>query len=187
LHEFKTDDDFGKDPTPENSLFLPDCVVGAVSGDKFAVKGKDVSKGKLGMNISTSHEYQFKAHTAHDAAKWYEIIKQCAGQVTNEIPESVPTSPVTKQGSGDSSLDAAMVGSSSAAAAEKQHQPGQIQTQGITGQQNVTSPTEATPVSAYPEKAAMPAQAEGIAAHDAAAPAAHTSAPTSATEKPALG
>lgn len=31
LHEFKTDDDFAKDPTPETSLYIPDCVVGGKS------------------------------------------------------------------------------------------------------------------------------------------------------------
>ena len=28
MHEFKTDDDFAKDPVPETSLYLPDCVIG---------------------------------------------------------------------------------------------------------------------------------------------------------------
>lgn len=31
LHEFKTDDDFAKDPAPETSLYIPDCVVGGKS------------------------------------------------------------------------------------------------------------------------------------------------------------
>jgi len=30
LHEFKDDDDLRRDPTPEHSLYLPDCTVGAV-------------------------------------------------------------------------------------------------------------------------------------------------------------
>jgi len=99
LHEFKTDDDFAKDPVPENSLFLPDCVVGALDGTKFAVKGKDISKSKIGINLSTTHEYSFKAHTAADAAQWYEIIRQAAGQVTAELlpSSSTPTSPVSPQ------------------------------------------------------------------------------------------
>jgi len=96
LHEFKTDDDFGKDPSPETSLYLPDCTVGAVDGVKFAIKGKDVSKGKLGVNVGMSHEYHFKAHTAADAYKWWEIIRQACGQVTAEMPEiSAPSSPAT--------------------------------------------------------------------------------------------
>jgi len=96
LHEFKTDDDFSKDPLPENSLFLPDCVIGALDGAKFAVKGKDTSKSKIGINLSTSHEYSFRAHTPQDAVQWYEIIRQAAGQVSNEKPDiSTPTSPIS--------------------------------------------------------------------------------------------
>jgi hypothetical protein len=95
LHEFKTDDDFAKDPVPELSLYLPDCMVGAVSGQKFNVKGKDVSKGKL-SSFSMSHELQFKAHTPQAANQWWEIIRQAAGSVTADVPDgSVPTSPVT--------------------------------------------------------------------------------------------
>jgi hypothetical protein len=160
LHEFDTDDDISKDPTPEHSLFLPDCIVGALDGTKFAVKGKDVSKGKLGVNISTTHEYQLKAHTAADAQIWYQIIKSAAGQVTAELPEaSAPTSPVT-QTSQDSSLNAAL--------AEKQ--PAPLQTQGITDTEKVASPATATPASAT---ATAPAAASTTAAVDhVAAPAA---------------
>jgi hypothetical protein len=94
LHEFKTDDDFAKDPSPELSLYLPDCIVGALNGEKFNVKGKDVSKGKVGNTFSMSHELAFKAHTPQSAQQWWEIIRQAAGQVTNEMPESsVPSSP----------------------------------------------------------------------------------------------
>ncbi|PSK50378.1 hypothetical protein B9Z65_322 [Elsinoe australis] len=85
LHEFKTDDDFAKDPTPENSLYLPDCVVGALDGLKFHVKGKDV-KGSFGSKFSMSHEFQFKAHTPQDAAKWHEVLQQVAGQHSTEMP-----------------------------------------------------------------------------------------------------
>jgi hypothetical protein len=96
LHEFKTDDDFAKDPQPENSLFLPDCVVGACVGDKFNVKGKDVSKGSVGNRFSMTHEFQFKAHTHADAQRWWEVISKAAGQVTQEPPEaSVPSSPIS--------------------------------------------------------------------------------------------
>jgi hypothetical protein len=99
LHEFKSDDDFAKDPAPETSLYLPDCVVGAIADRKFNVKGKDVSKGKVGNTFSMSHEFQFKAHTPSAANQWWEIIRQAAGQVTGEVPESVPTSPISKQNS----------------------------------------------------------------------------------------
>ena len=90
LHEFKDDDDFRKDPTPEHSLFLPDCVVGAVDGTKFQIKGKSVAGGKLGSKMSITSDYQFKAHTAGDAEKWREIIASQASRAT----ESVPTSTV---------------------------------------------------------------------------------------------
>jgi hypothetical protein len=165
LHEFNTDDDLAKDPTPENSLFLPDCVVGALDGAKFAIKGKDVSKGKLGVNISTTHEYQLKAHTATDAQTWYQIIKSAAGQVTAELPEaSAPTSPVTQSGSQDSSLDAAL--------ADQKH-PAPLQTQGITDTEKVASPVQATPASAT----IAPASASTTAAAD------HAPAPTAVPEK----
>lgn len=31
MHEFKSDDDFSKDPKPETSLYLPDCMIGGKS------------------------------------------------------------------------------------------------------------------------------------------------------------
>jgi hypothetical protein len=123
LHEFKTDDDFAKDPVPELSLYLPDCVIGAVNGQKFNVKGKDVSKGKIGGAFSMNHEIQFKAHTPQAAVQWWEIIRQAAGTVTNEQPDgSVPTSPVT----GNDSPGGA---TQNVYADEKQ--PAPLQTQGL--------------------------------------------------------
>lgn len=98
LHEYKTDDDFAKDPLPETSLYLPDCIVGALADRKFNVKGKDVSKGKVGNTFSMSHEFQFKAHTAAAAGQWWDILKQAAGQVSSEVPDaSLPTSPVADE------------------------------------------------------------------------------------------
>jgi hypothetical protein len=98
LHEFKSDDDFAKDPTPENSLYLPDCLVGAVDGVKFNVKGKDASKGAM-SKVSMSHEFQFKAHTPHDAQKWHDVIQSVAGGATSSAPSSTPTSPVVNDSS----------------------------------------------------------------------------------------
>ncbi|KAL8908561.1 MAG: hypothetical protein Q9171_005396 [Xanthocarpia ochracea] len=95
LHEFKDDDDFRKDPTPELSLYLPDCTIGALNGEKFNIKGKDASKGKVGGALAMSHELSFKAHSPADAERWYNVIKQIAGgsaTYTNE-PAS-PISPV---------------------------------------------------------------------------------------------
>ncbi|KAF2744782.1 PH domain-containing protein [Sporormia fimetaria CBS 119925] len=100
LHEFKSDDNFAKDPVPELSLYLPDCVIGACVGQKFNVKGKDVSKGKVGNTFSMNHELKFKAHTPQAASQWWEVIRKVAGQVTGEVPDaSAPTSPVNSRDS----------------------------------------------------------------------------------------
>jgi hypothetical protein len=141
LHEYKTDDDFAKDPVPELSLYLPDCVVGALAGQKFNVKGKDVSKGKLGNTFSMSHELQFKAHTPDAAQKWYSIVTQAAGagHVTSELPESsVPTSPVSPTTSHEL--------------------PPTLQTQGLEKQHTINS--VASPTSA---KTAGPTPTSGVA------------------------
>ena len=94
LHQFADDDDFRKDPSPELSLYLPDCTVGAVSDTKFNVKGKDASKGKVGSAFQMSHEIAFKAHTHADAQKWRDVIAQCATG-TNEAPDSALSSPIS--------------------------------------------------------------------------------------------
>ncbi|KAF1823537.1 uncharacterized protein K489DRAFT_379533 [Dissoconium aciculare CBS 342.82] len=96
LHEFKTDDDFAKDPSPENSLYLPDCLIGAVDGAKFNVRGKDSSKGAL-AKLAMTKEFEFKAHTPEDAKKWHAVIASITGAVTNDLPESAPVSPATAQ------------------------------------------------------------------------------------------
>lgn len=157
LHEFSTDDDFAKDPTPELSLYLPDCAVGAVQGEKFAVRGKDMSKNMIGIKGITTHEYSFKAHTAVDAAKWWDVIRAAAGQVTHELPgegdESSPSSPVdaTKAGSGSS------VAPTMATTTTEQSTPA-MQTSNITDAEKTMSPTEAV-------------TADDGAVHDAPAPA----------------
>jgi len=94
LHQFKDDDDFRNDPTPELSLYLPDCTIGGLSGEKFNVKGKDASKGKVGGALAIAHEFSFKAHSPDDAQHWWKIISEVAGanNVTNEPPS--PMSPV---------------------------------------------------------------------------------------------
>ncbi|KAK4201113.1 hypothetical protein QBC40DRAFT_278876 [Triangularia verruculosa] len=78
LHEFKDDDNYRKDPTPELSIYLPDAVIGSPAGEKFNVKGKDKSGG-LGGKLSGSSELSFKAHSPAEALKWFEVIKKVAG------------------------------------------------------------------------------------------------------------
>jgi hypothetical protein len=166
LHEFKTDDDFVKDPSPELSLYLPDCIAGALNGDKFNVKGKDVSKGKVGNTFSISHELAFKAHTPQSAQQWWEIIRQAAGQVTNEMPESsVPSSPADTRKSEMTSPISPTV------TEEKRMAP--LQTQGWLAEKEAAGsahPTSAHPTSAHPTSA-TPASAgatEGVYVKDAA-------------------
>ncbi|KAF1999253.1 PH domain-containing protein [Amniculicola lignicola CBS 123094] len=137
IHEFKTDDDYAKEPVPELSLYLPDCTVGAVAGQKFNIKGKDVSKGKVGNTFSMNHELAFKAHTPQAAQQWWDIIKQAAGGATAELPDSsAPTSPI--------------IGKSS-----PPHPT--ITTQGMTG----AGPKSATPVSAAPASGVPTSGVEG--------------------------
>ncbi|KAF2418271.1 hypothetical protein EJ08DRAFT_690715 [Tothia fuscella] len=157
LHQFGTDDDIAKDPVPELSLYLPDCVVGGIDGQLFNVKGKDVSKGKLGVNVSMSHEYQLKANTVPDAQIWWEVLRDCAGQVTNEVPaaDSVPNSPAVGH----------QAGSSDSATAAAAGHPAPLQTQGITNEEKVMSPVENTPHSATTHAAPSgipPAQTSGV-------------------------
>lgn len=93
LHEFKDSDNIKKDPTPELSIYLPDAVIGAPNGDKFNVKGKDRSK-TMSSKLTGTSEINFKAHTAADAERWFEIIRKVAGASGPATAESsTPTSP----------------------------------------------------------------------------------------------
>ena len=98
LHQFDDDDSFRKDPTSDLSLYLPDCTVGALVDEKFNVKGKDVSKGKVGSAFQMSHEFTFKAHNPADGQKWWRIISEAAGasNITSDVP-----SPVTSRNPSD--------------------------------------------------------------------------------------
>ena len=155
LHEFKDTDDFRKDPTPELSLYLPDCTIGAISGEKFNIKGKDASKGKIGGALATNHEFAFKAHTASDAEKWGNVIKDAvgAGHVTNDAPMS-PTSPVESRNvSGQSGPPAYQE--------EKKGVP-PVQTQGLAqgrGPQSATPQSAGAPPSSGAPQSAGPQSA----------------------------
>lgn len=138
LHEYKDNDNFHADPSPETSLYLPDCVVGAADGQKFAIKGKDSSGNKLSQKLSMSSEYTFKAHTASDAAQWRDIIASvCAG-----TSSSLPTSPVSRTGTNEipANLD-------TTAAGQQQYNHPQQTTGTIGSPQATTSPQTATSVS----------------------------------------
>lgn len=91
LHEFKDNDDFHREPKPELSLYLPDCVIGALDGVKFHVKGKDISGGKVTNTFHTMTELSFKAHTATNAEKWWTVIKETIS--SPGVEKSSPVSP----------------------------------------------------------------------------------------------
>jgi len=98
LHEFKDNDDFHREPKPELSLYLPDCVIGALDGMKFHVKGKDISGGKVTNTFHKSSELSFKAHTATNAETWWTIIKEVissSGVEKSGSPVSPPMSPLS--------------------------------------------------------------------------------------------
>lgn len=95
LHEFKTDDNISRDPSPELSLHLPDATMGGLNGNAFNIKGKDVSGGKMGAAISHRTEYAFRAHSGSDAEKWYRIIEGLCGSGSVSATTSVVTSPVS--------------------------------------------------------------------------------------------
>ncbi|PHH62502.1 hypothetical protein CDD81_7075 [Ophiocordyceps australis] len=96
LHEFKDSDDTRQEPRPELSIYLPEAIVGAPSGDHFNVKGKDRSK-TISSKLTGSSELSFKAHTAADAQKWFQVIRDVCGATAPAEPASpVAESPVTE-------------------------------------------------------------------------------------------
>jgi hypothetical protein len=155
LHEFKDNDNLRKDPIPELSIYLPDAIIGATNGEKFNVKGKDLSKG-IGSKLSGSSEIAFKAHTAADAQKWSEVIRAFTGAGPKEpytSGPSTPVSPVQKRQTNPPTYS-----EDGAAVAEKQ--PAPLQTLGVTGGETVASPAAATPVSAVDLAAPVSAAAK---------------------------
>ncbi|KAI9818868.1 MAG: hypothetical protein M1827_007689 [Pycnora praestabilis] len=153
LHEFKDDDNFRKDPTPELSLYLPDCVIGGVNGNLFNVKGKDSSKGKVGGALSMTHELAFKAHTPADAEKWWSVVRGAAGQgPANPANFSESGSPVERRNTMEQQPPAY---------GDKHPAPINTQGSGVTGGQTYASPQSSTagntayntPASAAPRSA----------------------------------
>ena len=153
LHQFDDDDNFHKDPSPNLSLYLPDCTIGAIAGEKFNIKGKDASKGKVGSTMAMNHEFQFKAHTPADAEKWWNVIRDASGgNVSSSLPTS-PTSPVESRNISGSTMPPQY--------AEKQAPP--LQTQGLAqGQDQMSAGPKsagATPMSAGGLQSAGPQSA----------------------------
>ncbi|PYH45047.1 PH domain protein [Aspergillus saccharolyticus JOP 1030-1] len=136
LHEFKDNDDLRKDPHPELSLYLPDCVIGAIDGVKFNVKGKDVSGGKVGNAFHTNTELSFKATNPNEAEKWWTIIKD-ATRGPMHTSSSTATSPTTP---------AAIDTNQPPAYAEKEA----ASAGGVSQAQTPVTPASAAPTSAAP-------------------------------------
>ena len=104
---------------------MPDCVIGAVDGPKFNVKGKHVGSKIGGF---TSHEYAFKAHTPQDAQKWHDTIASVSGQSTGEKPVSPQESRVSSMGTKESEAakEEQEEGASTAAPAASEQEGGSV-------------------------------------------------------------
>jgi hypothetical protein len=148
LHEFKDNDNLRRDPVPELSIYLPDAVIGSTSGEKFHVKGKDVSKG-IGSKLSGSSEIHFKAHSASDAVKWHETMVSVIGSAPSTSTPLSPISPVENKHQSLPPYSPTGTGEKAELAA-KQPAPIQTQTQGVIGTETVASPVAATPTTAGP-------------------------------------
>ncbi|KAI9827881.1 MAG: hypothetical protein M1826_006187 [Phylliscum demangeonii] len=98
LHEFHDDDRAVHvatfEPLPELSLYLPQCTVGHLADARFAVKGKDVSKGKVGQAFATRHELEFMADNPAQAEQWWKVIRGMAEADLSAPDESPVASPV---------------------------------------------------------------------------------------------
>lgn len=187
LHEFKDDDNMRKDPTPELSIYLPDATIGAPNGEKFNVKGKDRSGG-LGSKLAGSSELSFKAHTAAEAQKWFDVIRNVTG-ATGPAPVSSPTPSPPAVVADDKKLEAPVAAPAAASAAAV---PAAIDTEhkaqeaGVIGAETTTSPTVISPASTAGAAAtADPAKVDSIDTKASVPAPAAASVPSSATqEKP---
>ncbi|KAI9845539.1 MAG: hypothetical protein M1838_001688 [Thelocarpon superellum] len=175
LHEYKDTDNFKKDPTPELSLHLPDCTVGSLDGSIFTVKGKDASKGKIGIKMSTTHELSFKASSPQDAERWWQVIRSVSGGSTTGSTKTTGSGSGSGSGSSASSPVVQRQNTSGTDASPPPTKPS-VQTQGITGEPTTASPT--TGEKAY----ATPAEKVHFTPVEKNAPM-----PTSATATPAAG
>ncbi|KAJ5405213.1 hypothetical protein N7465_006497 [Penicillium sp. CMV-2018d] len=180
LHEFKDNDDFRRDPAPELSLYLPDCVVGAIDGVKFNVKGKDVSSGKIGNAFHTNTELSFKAHTPNDAEKWWSVIKEATrgpalAAAATTLASPTATSPAAISPAGSASPSRSVSGQAQPPTyAEKEMEKTQ------TSQATAAAPVAASPVAASP---AATTPTAGISRTASSASHFHTSPGGSAVEK----
>ncbi|TLS23991.1 hypothetical protein PpBr36_08094 [Pyricularia pennisetigena] len=156
LHEFKDSDNLRKDPVPELSIYLPEAIIGTPNMEKFNIKGKDVSKGISGK-LAGSAELAFKAHTAADADRWFEVIKSVAGATgakrvnTDANAASAAAAAVTSPASPTSQTekDAAQTLPPLATDQPKQES-------GVTGTETVTSPDALSPNSGVDSGLASP-------------------------------
>lgn len=141
----------------------------------------------MSSKLTGSAEISFKAHTAADAQRWFDVISKVAG--ANAAVESTPASPVV--GSGDSpvmneahDLEAERPAEGAAGAVgtnqiteQKQEHAGQ--TSGITGEETVASPTAVSPSDTKGKEAAhhqptIPPSAANTTETKATAPASGT-------------
>ncbi|RKF75996.1 Cytoskeletal signaling protein slm1 [Golovinomyces cichoracearum] len=119
FHEFKDDDYIRRDPTPELSIYLPDAIISLTSGEKFTVKGKDVSKG-LSSKLSGHSELQFKASSAEEAQKWVNALRSAMGNVNKTAGDL--SEEVSKEEVKSSPSPPTYIEESSATIAEKETQ-----------------------------------------------------------------
>jgi len=108
MHEYKDNDNFRTDPAPESSLYLPDCVIGAIDGSVFTVKGKNTAGSKLTSKMHMSSEYTYIAHTPSDAQQWHRIIEAvCTGNVQSLLASATSPTGGRDQGQMMGGLDTA--------------------------------------------------------------------------------
>jgi hypothetical protein len=185
LHEFKDSDVLRKDPTPELSIYLPDAVIGAPNGEKFNVKGKDRSK-TFSSKLTGNAELAFKAHTAADAQRWFDVIRNVVGAAGPAEPDSpkiagTPSPPVDAE-----KKDSALASPTSTTTSSAKSDGGvhKAQEAGITGEDAVSSPTAMSPTASREAATSAPAAAQTTPG--TAAPPATPATTTAALDKETL-